>query len=182
MPTNTISRCSCASGALLQASSLATGLHALQCPACDGSLLRLADYRDWQRANPSGNPVTGDKPAIEDRPSARSCPECGRLMQRHRVGSQPDFRIDHCAHCQLIWLDRGEWEALAQTGLASRLPEILTERWQRRVQGEELRQQREAALRDKHGEACLKELARIRNWLTGQAHRDELLALLRTGW
>ncbi|MBK9395089.1 MAG: zf-TFIIB domain-containing protein [Uliginosibacterium sp.] len=181
MTTGNFPRCNCASGAVLQGVELAPGLPALQCPACDGSVLKLDDYRSWQPA-PAAVTQPPHVPEIEDRPSARSCPACGRLMQRHRVGSSPDFRVDHCAPCQLVWLDRGEWPALTQAGLAGRLAEILTERWQRRLQNDEIRQQREAALRGKHGDACLDELARIRTWLAEQPHRDELIALLRTGW
>lgn len=181
MKTTSFPRCNCASGALLQGIELAPGLSALQCPACDGSLLKLADYRNWQPVA-KALPQPENAPRIEDRPSARSCPDCGRLMQRHRVGSSPDFRVDHCSACQLVWLDRGEWSALAQAGLAERLSEILTERWQRRLQTDDARQQREAALRGKHGDACLDELARIRTWFAEQPQRDELIALLRTGW
>ena len=105
-------------------------------------------------------------------------------MQRLRVGAKPDFRVDRCAGCQALWFDRGEWAALAASGLASRLEEILSDAGQRQLQAAELRERREADLRRKHGDACIDEIARVHQWLHAQpaAQREELLSLLRAGW
>lgn len=114
--------------------------------------------------------------------AVRSCPACSRLMQRLRSGIQPDFRIDRCGPCQLVWLDAGEWEALERAGVRHRLGELLSDGWQRQAQASELRAGREAALRQRLGDPAVEELKRIRGWLAAQANRDELLGLIAADW
>jgi len=176
-------RCACRPQAELQPARLADGLHALQCAACGGVLLSLPEYRVWQERLPTA-PVLPAKAldADETDSGARSCPACTRLMQRHRVGATPDFRIDRCVPCQQVWFDRDEWAALVAAGLATRLPEVLSETWQRQLRNNELRQRREQTLRERHGDDCIDELLRMRRFLDLHPQRDELLALLRAGW
>jgi Zn-finger nucleic acid-binding protein len=174
--------CGCASHTELSPSELAPGLNGLHCTSCEGHMLMLDDYRVWRsKAATMPSPSAITTATAEDN-SARHCPACARLMQRYRVGSTPDFRLDRCASCQAVWFAGGEWEALVAAGMGSRLDEVLTDAWQRQVQAEELRKGREAVLRQRHGDATMDELARMRQWLQGQAERDELLALLRAGW
>jgi hypothetical protein len=59
---------------------------------------------------------------------------------------------------------------------------VLSDAWQRQLRDDEVSGQREAALRARHGDACIDELVRIRTWLDEQPQRDELIALLRAGW
>ncbi len=171
----------CGFGQTLTKVRLAPSLSALRCQACEGTLLDVTDYRFWCEREPVAPDQTAPPLSGEDTP-ARSCPSCNRLMHRYRVGIQPDFRIDHCAACQEIWLDRGEWDALVRSGLALRLTDIVTEAWQRRMQDAASHVRREAGLRQKHGDACVDELLRIREWLAAQPAREELIALLRAGW
>ena len=178
-------RCGCPAGGELDGTELAPGLHALQCRGCEGSLLSMEDYRPWLERHPAGlAPAPGAAPLEQDEAdgAARACPACSRLMQRLRVGSRPDFRLDRCSPCQLVWFGRGEWAALAHAGFTHRLHELLSDGWQRQLREDEQRQRRETLLRDRHGNDCIDELARIRDWLNRQPERDELLALLRAGW
>jgi Zn-finger nucleic acid-binding protein len=174
--------CSCAAQTELARTELTPGLAAQQCEACGGVLLGMVDYRQWRERAAPAVVVEEAAPEVSDSPSARGCPSCTRLMQRYRVGVKPDFRVDHCPACQLVWLDKGEWQALAQLGLATRLGEIVSAAWQRRVQSDELRALRESTLRSKHGDACIDEIKRMREWLDAQPQREELIALLRAGW
>ncbi len=172
-------RCACAPGATLEPSELEAGLHAHRCARCGGTLLELEDYRRWRAADNTvqGSSVSHTVTAVDS--SARHCPNCTRLMHRYRVGARPDFRLDRCAPCQAVWFDAGEWPALTGTGLATRLEEILSDGWQRQVQAEALREGRDAALRQRHGDACIDELERVRQWLQAQPGREELISLLR---
>jgi Zn-finger nucleic acid-binding protein len=174
-------RCSCSTLSELTRVELEPGLPASGCPACEGSLLALADYKAW-RDSTQAKLAAGDPVVFEDAPGARACPNCARLMHRLRAGARPDFRLDRCVVCQAVWFDSGEWPALIAAGHAARLDDILTDAWQRQVQADELRANREAALRERHGDACIDELGRIRSWLDAQPRRDELIALLRAGW
>lgn len=181
-------RCTCSGQGSLKPTLLATGLPAHQCAACEGTLLALDAYRRWLAHPDAASAIETTAAlhglvAVEDAPGARSCPRCQRLMQRLRVCTDlPDFRIDRCSPCQTVWFDRGEWQALAQDGLAWRLDEVLSDGWQRQLQQADLRQRREQALRARLGDDCLDELTRIRTWLDTQPRREELLALLRAGW
>jgi Zn-finger nucleic acid-binding protein len=175
-------RCACEAQNPLLPAQLPRGPAASTCEACGGALLALADYRRWREQAPYD---FGDSPGIlvvEDSTAARPCPSCARLMQRLRVGGTPDFRIDRCPACALLWLDRGEWDALRANGLALHVEEILSERSQRDLQAGEVRALRAAQLREKHGDERMAELERMRDWLQAQPQRDELLALLRAGW
>ncbi len=178
-------RCECEARGELKPAEIAPGLTALHCAECGGSLLAMEDYHRWRERRPA-LPVDAPPapPSVEEPAGVRSCPCCGRLMQRYRVGTVPDFRIDRCTHCQQAWFDPGEWRALAAVGLADRLGEVLSDSWQRKLQADALRMRREAGLREKFGDACVDELGRVRAWLETQppARRDELLALLRSGW
>ncbi len=180
--TQAMMRCACEAHPVLGLLELSGGLPVRGCDACGGTVLELDDYRRWREQAGAEARAAMSVPAVEDHPAARPCPSCTRLMQRVRVGATPDFRLDRCAGCALLWLDRGEWEALRSAGLATRLEDILSERWQRDLQAQEVRTRREAQLQEKHGAECMAELARVRDWLAAQPHRDELLALLRAGW
>ena len=176
-------RCACSEHSAMAGFELAPGLPAQRCPPCGGTWLALDEYREWNETAPAAPVVDDSTPLVMfETTSARACPVCARLMQRLRSGTEPDFRIDRCAACQSVWFDEGEWEALVRQGLRNRLVELLSDGWQRQLQADEVRAGREAVLRARHGDACMDELARMRAWLELQPERDELLALLRTGW
>jgi Zn-finger nucleic acid-binding protein len=174
-------RCTCAAGAELLPAELAEGLAARSCAACGGFLLEMDDYLEWRNAMPA-RPAEAPPTEVAADSGARTCPSCARLMHRYRVPAGNGFRIDRCASCALVWFDAGEWQSLAAAGLAGGLEEILSDGGQRQLQANELRRGREAALRARHGDACVDELARVREWLETQPARDELVALLRAGW
>jgi Zn-finger nucleic acid-binding protein len=180
---NTTLRCDCEQQPLLSVADIAPGLRAHHCKACAGSLLNLDTYREWQASAPAAPMADDTLPlALFETASARACPSCARLMQRHRSGTDIEFRIDRCVACQHVWFDAGEWDALVRGGLRERLVELLSDGWQRQLQLEELRDGREAALRSRHGDDCMDELARIRAWLELQPRREELIGLLSGGW
>jgi Zn-finger nucleic acid-binding protein len=179
-------RCGCTPNGmpLFSAIELAPELQALQCEGCEGAALNLDDYQRWRVRSPQ--PLPSDTLALHQDGDAdarvRACPSCARLMQRYRVGGELEFWIDRCSACQLVWFERDEWTALVDLGLSGQLRELLTDAWQRQQRDNDIAAQREAALRARHGDPCMDELARMRAWLDAQHQRDELLALLRAGW
>lgn len=44
------------------------------------------------------------------------CPKDGQLMERSTVGGDAGVRIDRCAKCGCLWLDKGELERLVAMG------------------------------------------------------------------
>lgn len=172
--------CRCAPGAVFAPMTLNEGLDALQCSGCQGVLIALTDYRRWRERHPDLPATPSDAPVIAtDEPAgARPCPACGRLMSRHRVGLTPDFRLDRCSPCQLVWCDDGEWTRLHQARLAQGLARILTDSWQQTLIAQENRARREAEIRKRLGDDTYEELQRIRQWLATQPNRVELIGLL----
>lgn len=185
---NATLRCTCSGQGTLSPRLLAPGLPSRQCEACEGTFLALDNYRQWRDRADNDEPlqpatVIHGLLAVEDAVSARACPQCARLMQRLRVSTEvPDFRIDRCSPCQVVWFDRGEWSAMVHNGLGKRLDEVLTDGWQRQLQQDELRALREAALRERFGDERWQALSRFKAWLDVQPERDELLNLLRADW
>ncbi|MFN7156522.1 MAG: zf-TFIIB domain-containing protein [Acidovorax sp.] len=174
--------CSCASRSPLTNVALEEGLPAAACPDCGAVLLQMDDWRRWRSRSADGA-TSADATGVADMPAdqghARACPACARLMQRLAVDAQGAFRVDRCGPCQYLWLDRGEWQALVHRGLAEQLDTLLSDGGQRRIQNERLQATRMLALRQRHGDACMDEVLRIRQWLAEQPHRDEVLALIR---
>ncbi|MDO5693410.1 MAG: zf-TFIIB domain-containing protein [Pseudomonadota bacterium] len=175
-------RCGCAAKSFLKPISLEPGLFAATCPDCGAVLLKMDDWRRWRGAQPSPAP-DAESPSVStaaaDHTQARHCPACARLMERLPVDAGGAFRVDRCGPCQYLWLDQGEWPALVQSGLALQLDALLSDGGQRRLQAERLQASRMQALRQRHGDEGVDEILRVRRWLAGQPHRDELLALLR---
>jgi Zn-finger nucleic acid-binding protein len=183
-------RCTCAAQGRFKALELAPGLPARQCEACESALVSVGDYKRWRDKTMTSvegyaalAEVIHGIVSTEESPGVRVCPHCSRLMQRLRVSAQqPSFRIDRCGPCQMVWLDRGEWDALSDSGLSMHLDEVLSDAWQRQLSESAQRSRHEAVLRARLGDDCVEEMTRIRAWLDQQPKRDEVLALLRTGW
>jgi len=173
----------CGCGGELLTGVLTGGLPARVCPVCGGALLGLDDYRAWRQSRsaqrqPVPKMAGSLPPFAEEGGRARPCPACAGPMTRYRAAAGSNLRLDRCSHCQLVWLDGGEWAALAAAGLDDRLDNILTDAWQRRIQLDVSRQRREAALRLRLGDEVVEELQRIQSWLHSRPNGRELLALL----
>lgn len=175
-------QCSCAQRSVLKNVALEEGLPALACPDCGAVLLKMDDWRRW-RSRSLDAMATGDSMAADataaDPGRARACPACTRLMERLPMDAAGVLRVDRCSACQTVWLDPGEWQALVQRGLARQLDALMSDGGQRRLQAERLQASRIQALRQRHGDACLDEVLRIRRWLAEQPRRDEILALIQ---
>lgn len=174
-------RCTCDGRPPLRPMVLEDGLPAAACPTCGAVLLRMDDWRRWRDrgAQLAGTPITEAAAPPAEAAHARACPACARLMQRLPVHQALDFRVDRCGPCQNLWLDRGEWAALRQLGVALQLDTLLSDGGQRRLQAERLMATRMQTLRQRHGDERIDEVLRFRHWLAAQPQAEELLALLR---
>jgi Zn-finger nucleic acid-binding protein len=172
--------CPCAPKTAFDRCELTPGLLALRCPACQGVLLAMADYRRWRERqvlnSPAAEPIA--LPGQEKSSPARACPLCQRVMARYRTGSAESFWLDYCPVCQLVWLDDGEWRQLEESGFAPHLDIILTERWQQRVKARTLLSFREEVLVKRFGEETLAEIRRLKTWLDAHPRRKEILVYL----
>ncbi|MDR2111871.1 MAG: hypothetical protein LBQ62_02025 [Candidatus Accumulibacter sp.] len=171
--------CPCAPRAQFEPHDLADGLSARRCPKCQSVVLALKDYLPWIERHYSDRPTAepAPMPGRETPSKARLCPSCQRVMARYRTGDANSFWLDFCPICGIVWLDGGEWELLEQSGLASYLDIILTERWQKNIQSRRTSSFRDDLLRERFG-AAFSEILRIRDWLNRQANRHDILAFL----
>ncbi|MCH7988702.1 MAG: zf-TFIIB domain-containing protein, partial [Planctomycetes bacterium] len=85
-----------------------------QCPQCMGYLVnrnRVILIKTKQDHSPE---TLQAEVAAQSRPDAQAnirCPKCrGRQMSKERVpvGTDNDFFLDVCRHCNVIWFDGGE--------------------------------------------------------------------------
>lgn len=122
-------------GYQLQPTEIDSGLVAGACLKCDGVLITLMNYGYWLEnfeAN-KGSEVDGEVIIPEDSEDAKICPKCSRFMMKYRIGLESKNRLDYCASCEEVWLDKGEWRLLRQLGLGSQLPKIFTDAWQKNI-------------------------------------------------
>jgi Zn-finger nucleic acid-binding protein len=171
--------CSCEPRAQFERHEPADGLLAQRCPKCRAVVLALQDYLPWIERHDSERPAVNPShlPGRETLSKARLCPSCQRVMARYRTGDADSFWLDFCPPCGVVWLDAGEWEQLEQSGLASYLDIILTERWQKDIQSRRVASFRDDLLRERFG-AEFPEILRVRDWLGRQARRRDILAFL----
>jgi Zn-finger nucleic acid-binding protein len=171
--------CPCSPHAQFERHEPADGLPAQRCPQCRAVVLALEDYLPWIERHYSDRPAPAPSPlpGRETLSKARLCPSCQRVMARYRTGDANSFWLDFCPACGLVWLDAGEWEQLEQSGLASYLDIILTERWQKDVQSRRTGSFRDDLLRARFG-AEFPEIQRVRDWLSRQPRRRDILAYL----
>ena len=102
--------CSQCKGYSLEPIELEPGLVAASCHKCEGVLLPLLNYQFWSSAQVKELPTELDLDHIEDNKHAVICPKCARFMLKYRIDIDQANRLDVCANCGEIWLDKGEWE------------------------------------------------------------------------
>jgi Zn-finger nucleic acid-binding protein len=133
--------------------------------------------QDWLKPNFTPGPAPPEP--VNDSPHALVCPCCTRLMLRYRV-AELGIGLDFCFACTLVWLDRGEWELLAQHGLHLKITQISTAYWQRSQQKHRLQAQREADLREVLGEHDFEQAMRVHQWLLNHPQRELILRFVRS--
>ncbi len=154
------------------------GLPAYGCSSCNGALISLMYYRDWVerscgKIDEQVEAAAAAEPA--DTSVAISCPKCGRLMSKYRIGNSANNSLDLCASCDETWLDNGEWELLQSLQLDGELARIFTDEWQRRVRKELSETARRERLRKLVGDEDLARAEQMRAWLKSNPYRAEIL-------
>jgi Zn-finger nucleic acid-binding protein len=175
--------CSCSPHTQFDRYEPVEGLFAQRCPKCLAIVLAMKDYLPWIERHYSDRSISVQPSPLAGRemPSkARLCPSCQRLMARYRTGDADSFWLDFCPACGLVRFDAGEWEQLAQSGLMPYLDIILTERWQKNIQSHRASSLQNDILCQRFGEATFSEIQRVKDWLSSQPNKQDILAYLST--
>jgi Zn-finger nucleic acid-binding protein len=153
-------------------------LPAEQCGDCHGVWVELELYHMWRKNRPqiAAHEYAGVISEVNE--TVRLCPQTGRMMTRIRVSNDTPLLLDYSVAAQAVWFDQGEWERLMALGLSDQLDAIVSERWQGELRQAASRERVEKAMRARFGDAAYDELARVRDWLSGQPNRSEMIAFL----
>ncbi|MGC9347898.1 MAG: zf-TFIIB domain-containing protein [Anaerolineae bacterium] len=84
-----------------------------RCPKCRGLLLNRSVFRDALESRRAAATTPPARPRPLDRTELHreiDCPQCERTMTTLPYLGPGNIVIDTCAHCDLIWLDYGEFQ------------------------------------------------------------------------
>ena len=106
------------------------------------------------------------------------CPQCQRVMLKFRIAAQTNQKLDYCGHCDVVWIDKGEWELLAQTGLLQSVTRIFTDSWQHTIRKQDSMENEKIQLKKLFEESDLEEILRFRKWLNIHPLKHHILRIL----
>jgi Zn-finger nucleic acid-binding protein len=162
-------------------------LRGYRCERCSGQWVRNDDYMEWMRRvdvvpgpSPQAAKLTAQPEGEVREVGLRSCPDCGYVLARYRLGYGIRFVVDHCRHCAGTWFDAGEWDALRASGLHDDLLHVFTEEWQQSVRDEARHARLDAEFRTRVGDEDYARLLEVKAWLDEHRRRPEMLAFLQS--
>lgn len=156
------------------------GLHTTECAGCGGNWLRSFEYWKWLHAHgPVLEEKLPDAPVeVSDSTQPKTCPECGMLLTKYRVGHGTDFAIERCGICGGIWFDKNEWEALRSRNLHDQVHQIFSAPWQHAIRAREAAEAHELRIRGLLGDEDYEKARQTREWLASHPKRSVVLAYL----
>jgi len=162
--------------------TLVENLPANQCPNCKGIWIDSNVYLAWWKGKGDDLPQRKSETAID--PSwnvdeLKLCPNSGHIMAHYKVLPDTDFFIDRCSHCNGIWLDKHEWDALVERNLHDNINEFFTRPWQDEIRKAETRNHMDRIYLEKLGAEDYERIKRIREWLVDHPRQGMLLAFLQ---
>ncbi|MFL6549011.1 MAG: zf-TFIIB domain-containing protein [Povalibacter sp.] len=165
----------------LQPTMIEEMLPSLGCAVCEGTLLSLLYYRHWaENHKPATQSQSPSEVSVipEAAQNAVMCPKCSRVMTKYKLAGTVANRIDLCASCDEVWLDRGEWELLDQLQLSHQMPAIFTDAWQRKLRAAKTEETRRAILQKTVGNESATRVEAFREWLNEQSLKSTILTYL----
>jgi len=167
---------------LLQHETLESNVPAYKCGRCNGIWLSSTEYLAWLQLH---NQTLPDKACVDipvpvwDTQELKLCADCGRILSRYKVLPNTKFVLDHCGHCNGVWLDKGEWDILIARNLLGKINQFFTRAWQTSLQEEEAKAELDKLYTVKFGIADYARAKEIWNWLRDHPQRAMLLAYLQ---
>ncbi len=150
------------------------------CHNCGGALLNLVTYRDWREfraVKSNATPSIAAAAVAKDSTGLAHCSKCKGVMTKYRISSEIPNRVDYCAHCEDLWMDRGELEALEAVIRAGYLTKIVTQPWQEHVRNESTKHLEEDRMKRLLG-PDYERLLEFSEWVKRSPNRDEIIAYL----
>lgn len=162
--------------------NLVNQLPARQCSRCAGISISSNAYMGWLRATGSALPEKPASISVDsawDADTLKICPDCGHLMRRFKIFPDIEFYLDRCSHCNGIWFDHHEWEALADRNLHDNIHEFFTRPWQDKLHAEEAKSRMEEIYLLKFGAQDYEKAKAVRQWLEDHPQKNMLIAFLQ---
>ena len=152
----------------LKPAKLEYGLPGYTCSHCHGFLLDVLTYRSWLESQPKEGEAKKLTPqSVEDTASAILCPKCSKIMTKYRISGEVENKLDLCSSCGELWFDAGEWNLLNQLDLSSKIPQILSEPWQKVIRSDSLEQAIEKKFEAMFGKTDYAKIREFREWMAG---------------
>ena len=173
-------KCPCCKNADLTPTMIEQNLPAMACSTCNGSLVSLLYYRHWAETQRPALDADTAQVVVEtnDTTAALHCPKCQRIMTKYRLTGNVANRLDVCARCDEVWLDKGEWELLESLQLNLKIAAVFTDTWQRRIRQQSSDEARRRTFVRVVGEEDARRVEEFRDWLNAHQHRPEIMAYL----
>jgi Zn-finger nucleic acid-binding protein len=162
--------------------TLVEELPANRCSNCNGVWIDSNAYLAWWKAVgeniPSSPAKIGMDPAW-DVGELKLCPNSGHILARYKIFPDTEFYLDRCGHCNGIWFDKNEWDALVERELHDNINEFFTHPWQNRLHMEEVRARMDRLYLEKFGADDYDQIRQVREWLKDHPKKGMLLAFLQ---
>lgn len=162
--------------------TLIESLPAKQCSNCRGIWLDSNAYLAWWKGRGKDLPQKQATSQIDpawDVDELKLCPYSGHIMGRYKILADTDFHLDRCGHCNGIWFDKNEWDALVVLNLHDNVNEFFTRPWQDDIHALEARNHMEQLYLEKLGAADYERAKEVRAWLKDHPRQGMLFAFLQ---
>ncbi len=162
--------------------ALIEGLPAMQCSNCGGVWVDSNAYLAWRKGSGEAESPKSAEIKIDpawDVDELKLCPNSGRIMGRYKILADTDFHLDRCGHCNGIWFDKNEWDALIELGLRDKINEFFTRPWQDEIRTSEARNHMDNLYLEKFGADDYEYIQKVREWMKDHPKRGMLLAYLQ---
>ena len=166
----------------LRSITLTEGLLASQCSNCGGVWIDSNTYLAWWKVKRDVLPVVQIETKLDPAwnvDELKLCPNSGHIMARYKIFPDTEFYLDRCGHCNGIWFDKNEWDALVERNLHDNLNEFFTRPWQDRLHTEETKAHMDKLYLEKFGVEDYEHVRQIREWLKDHPKMGMLLAFLQ---
>jgi Zn-finger nucleic acid-binding protein len=100
-------------------------------------------------------------------------------LKRYQILPDTEFYLDHCGHCNGIWFDKNEWDALVERNLHDNVNDFFTRPWQEHLHTEETKAHMDRLYLEKFGAEDYEHVKQIRAWLKEHPRQGMLIAFLQ---